>query len=102
MNFAEDLRAKADAAAISYAYEFLEKMKLLMESYAEKGCKTLYYKIDMYRDDEKARLKLYRNPLFVKRLNEKLDGVKVTFIEENKRGLMGNYYKEYFICFDWS
>ncbi|MED1711730.1 hypothetical protein P4V34_28690 [Bacillus thuringiensis] len=87
MNLAEQLKAKKDLKVIEFANEFLETMKPILIEFAEKGYSAFKYTVDTDSQDEKEKLQLYSDPLFVEHLNKNFDGVKVRFEEHFKESI---------------
>lgn len=103
MNFAEELEAKKNLKVIDFANEFLETTKLRLIESAEKGYSSLNFQIDLDNPNEKEKLHLYSNPLFVEHLNKHLDGVKVNYKKEYVENLLwrGHGWYRHYLIFKW-
>ncbi|MFJ8521422.1 hypothetical protein [Bacillus cereus] len=79
--------------------EFAEEMEGVIIESAANGYSGYRYQIHKENPDKH----MMHSKLFTEKLQELMDGVKVDFKKEEKKGLITgfNYYKHY-ICFSWN
>lgn len=77
--------------------EFAEEMETAIIESAGKGYSGYKYQIRYDNPDKHMML----SKVFLEKLQELMDGVKIEFKEEEKKGLFGSYY-EHYIHFKWN
>ncbi|QWH60181.1 hypothetical protein EXW39_08360 [Bacillus mycoides] len=77
--------------------EFAEEMESAIIESAGKGYSGYKYPIRYDNPDKHMML----SNLFIEKLQGLMDGVKVKFKEEERKGLLGSYY-EHYIHFKWN
>ena len=103
MNFGERLNAKKNLKVIEFANEFLLEIKPKLIRSAEEGYSAYRYQINTEIQSEKDKLQMYSDTLFVKELNENLDGVKVVYKKEFVENILfrGYGHTNHYLVFSW-
>lgn len=78
--------------------EFAEEMEVEIIESAEKGYSGHRYQIHK----ENPNRHMMFSKIFIEKLQELMDGVKVEFREEEKKNILGGSYYEHYIRFSWN
>ena len=98
MSLIDDLKANQEIAVDEKAIEFAEKMEARIIESSKNGYPGYKYQINSNDPDKH----LMFSPLFIEKVEDLMDGVKVKFAEEKKKtAFLGTYYERY-IHFSWS
>lgn len=95
MNLIEQLQVKQEAAINIKVKNFAEMMKEAIIGRAEQGHSSSYFVI---KNDNEDKF-ILRSELFINKLRDLMDGVKVELKEETVRSFIT--YKEKRIVFSW-
>ncbi|HDX9549368.1 TPA: hypothetical protein ROX86_001861 [Bacillus thuringiensis] len=97
MSLVGSLKEIQEKAIDEKVLEFAEKMESAIIESAGKGYSRYKYQIRYDNPDKHMMF----SKIFIEKLQELMDGVKVEFKEEEKKGLFGPYY-EHYIHFKWN
>ncbi|MBG9840875.1 MULTISPECIES: hypothetical protein [Bacillus cereus group] len=97
MSLVKNLKEIQAKAVDEKVVEFAEEMEVAITESAAKGYSGYKYQIRYDNPDKHMML----SKVFLEKLQELMDGVKVEFKEEEKKGLFGSYY-EHYIHFKWN
>lgn len=99
MSLVVNLKEIQEKAIDEKALEFAEEMEAAIIESAAKGYSGNKYKIHNDNPDKH----IMHSKIFIEKLQELLDGVKVEFIKEKRKYLLinGSYY-EHYIHFRWN
>ncbi|HFU7087192.1 TPA: hypothetical protein ACGN8S_002227 [Bacillus cereus] len=97
MSLLGNLKEIQEKAIDEKVLEFAEEMEAAITESAAKGYSGYKYQIHYNNPDKHMML----SEIFIEKLQELMDGVKVEFKEEEKKGLFGSYY-EHYIHFKWN
>ncbi|KMQ27690.1 MULTISPECIES: hypothetical protein [Bacillus cereus group] len=97
MSLVGNLKEIQEKAIDEKVLEFAEEMETAIRESAAKGYSGYKYQIRYDNPDKHMML----SKVFLEKLQELMDGVKVEFKEEEKKGLFGSYY-EHYIHFKWN
>ncbi|PGQ11978.1 hypothetical protein COA08_01385 [Bacillus cereus] len=78
--------------------EFAEEMESTIIESATNGYSGYRYKIHNDNPDKHMMF----SKIFIEKLQELMDGVKVEFKEEEKKNILGGSYYEHYIHFKWN
>ncbi|PFI53870.1 hypothetical protein COI76_14505 [Bacillus cereus] len=98
MSLMENLKEIQEKTIDEKALEFAEEMESAIIESAGKGYSGYKYQIRYENPDKHKML----SKIFIKKLQELMDGVKVEFKEEERKSLLGGSYYEYYIHFKWN
>lgn len=98
MSFAEELKMKRDSFLDEKAIQFAEKMELKIIKEAEMGHLNITVQVDNDMEDKHV----YRSHEFAEKLQELLDGVKVTYEVQTYQSLLKTRIYKHYLRFDWS
>lgn len=98
MSLIANLKEIQEKAIDEKALEFAEEMEAEIIEYAAYGYSGYRYKIHNDNPDKH----IMHSKLFIEKLQELMDGVKVEFKEEGKKNILGGSYYEYYIRFSWN
>lgn len=103
MKFVKELQEKRNQAAIDLAKRFVEQVKPNLIASAEKGYGGYEYKINTDNTEEKEKLPMYENSVFVEYLNNNLGGVTVEFTSRYQENLVfkGRGWTTFCLIFTW-
>lgn len=97
MSLLGNLKKIQEKAIDEKVLEFADEMEGEITESAAKGYSGYKYQIRYDNPDKHMML----TEIFIEKLQELMDGVKVEFKEEEKKGLFGSYY-EHYIHFSWA
>ncbi|ONG91841.1 hypothetical protein BKK40_08035 [Bacillus cereus] len=98
MSLVENLKEIQEKTIDEKVIEFAKKMEAEIIESAEKGYSGHRYQIHKENPDKHMMF----SKIFLKKLQELMDGVKVEFKEEEKKNLLGGSYYEHYIRFRWN
>ncbi|WP_242230650.1 hypothetical protein [Bacillus cereus group sp. BfR-BA-01325] len=99
MSLVENLKEIQGKAIDEKVLEFAEEMESVITESAGKGYSG--YKYQIRYDDPNKHMML--SEVFIEKLQELMDGVKVEFKKEEKKGFFANStYYEHYIHFKWN
>ncbi|EJQ44005.1 hypothetical protein IEQ_04792 [Bacillus cereus BAG6X1-2] len=98
MSLIESLKEIQEKAIDEKALEFAEEMEAAIIESAGKGYSGYKYEIRYDNPDKHIML----SKIFIEKLQELMDGVKVEFKKEERKGLLGGTYYEHYIHFKWT
>ncbi|MFA2831252.1 hypothetical protein [Bacillus paranthracis] len=96
MSLVENLKEMRDKAIEEKALEFAEEMEAAIIESAKNGYAGYKYQIHNENQDKH----IMGSEIFIEKLQVLMDGVKVEFKKEERKGLFGSYY-EHYIHFSW-
>ncbi|PFH81651.1 hypothetical protein COI81_28975 [Bacillus cereus] len=99
MSLVENLKEMREKAIDEKVLEFAEEMESTIIESAKKGYVGYNYKIHNENQDKH----IMHSEIFIEKLQVLMDGVKVEFKKEEKKGFFTNTsYYEHYICFKWN
>ncbi|HFK1754154.1 TPA: hypothetical protein ACGXP3_004621 [Bacillus cereus] len=98
MSLVGNLKELQEKAIDEKVLEFASEMEDVITESAVNGYSGYRYQILKENPDKH----IMHSKLFVEKLQELMDGVKVEFKGEEKKNILGGYYYEYYIRFSWS
>ncbi|HFU6610049.1 TPA: hypothetical protein ACGPI4_004165 [Bacillus paranthracis] len=98
MSLVENLKEIQEKVIDEKVIEFAEKMEAEIIESAEKGYSGHRYQIHKENPDKHMMF----SKIFIEKLQELMDGVKVEFKEEEKRDMFGFPYYQHYIHFKWN
>ncbi|HFJ9431627.1 hypothetical protein BK739_12540 [Bacillus thuringiensis serovar pirenaica] len=98
MSLIGNLKELQEKAIDEKVLEFAEEMEIVITKSAASGYSGHRYKIH----NENPNRHMMCSKIFIKKLQELLDGVKVEFKEEEKKNILGGSYYEHYIRFKWN
>ncbi|MDC2863851.1 hypothetical protein [Bacillus sp. BP-3] len=98
MSLVKNLKEIQDKAIDEKALEFAEEMEAAIIESAAKGYSGYRYKIHNENPDKH----IMHSKLFIEKLQELMDGVKVDFKKEERKNILGGFYYEHYIHFKWN
>ncbi|MEK4740476.1 hypothetical protein [Bacillus sp. FSL R9-9481] len=98
MSLVKNLKEMRDKAIDEKVLEFAEEMEAAIIESAKNGYTGYNYKIHYDNPDKH----IMHSEIFIEKLRELMDGVKVEFKKEEKKGFFTNSsYYEHYIHFSW-
>lgn len=97
MSLVENLKEMRDKAIEEKALEFAEEMEAAIIESAKSGYAGYNYKIHNENQDKHIMC----SEIFIEKLQVLMDGVRVEFKKEEKKGILGGTYYEHYIHFSW-
>ena len=97
MSLVENLKEMRDKAIEEKVLEFAEEMEVAIIESAKNGYAGYNYKIH----NEQSDAHIMCSEIFIEKLQELMDGVKVKFKKEEKKNIFGGTYYEHYIHFSW-
>ncbi|ARW58429.1 hypothetical protein [Bacillus phage Tavor_SA] len=97
MSLVGNLKELQEKAIDEKVLEFAEEMEIVITKSAASGYSGHRYKIH----NENPNRHMMCSKIFIEKLQELLDGVKVEFKEEEKKNILGGSYYEHYIRFKW-
>ncbi|PGZ44846.1 hypothetical protein COE56_28930 [Bacillus anthracis] len=98
MSLVVNLKELQEKAIDEKVLEFAEEMETAIIESAGKGYSGYNYKIHHENQDKHMML----SKIFIEKLQELMDGVKVEFKKEERKSLLGGSYFEHYIHFKWN
>ncbi|CUB28310.1 hypothetical protein [Bacillus cereus] len=98
MSLIENLKEIQAKAVDEKVIEFAEEMEAAIIESAGKGYSG--YKYEIRYDNPDKHIMLAK--IFIEKLQELMDGVKVEFKKEERKGILGGTYYEHYIHFHWN
>ncbi|MGH1047685.1 hypothetical protein [Bacillus mycoides] len=98
MSLVGNLKELQEKAIDEKVLEFAEEMESVITKSAASGYSGHRYKIH----NENPNRHIMCSKIFIEKLQELLDGVKVEFKEEEKKNILGVSYYEHYIRFKWN
>ena len=98
MSLVKNLKELHEKAVDEKALEFAEEMEAEIIKSAENG--YLGYKYKIHNDNPDKHI--MHSEIFIEKLRELMDGVKVEFKVEEKKNILGGSYYEHYIRFSWN
>ncbi|MEH7644350.1 hypothetical protein [Bacillus toyonensis] len=98
MSLVGNLKKIQEKAIDEKVLEFAEEMESVITKSAASGYSGHRYKIH----NEHPNRHMMCSKIFIEKLQELLDGVKVEFKEEEKKNILGGPYYEHYIRFKWN
>lgn len=98
MSLVGNLKELQEKAIDEKVLEFAEEMEIVITKSAASGYSGHRYKIH----NENPNRHMICSKIFIEKLQELLDGVKVEFKEEEKKNILGGSYYEHYIRFKWN
>ncbi|MDT3494725.1 hypothetical protein NLU03_09795 [Bacillus toyonensis] len=93
-----NLKELQEKAIDEKVLEFAEEMESVITKSAANGYSGHRYKL--YNENPNRHMMCSK--IFIEKLQELLDGVKVEFEEEEKKNILGGSYYEHYIRFKWN
>ncbi|MCQ6336979.1 hypothetical protein COK83_32195 [Bacillus thuringiensis] len=99
MSLVKNLKEIQEKAIDEKVLEFAEEMEGVITESAASGYSGFRYQIHKENPDKHVM----HSKLFIEKLQELMDGVKVEFKKEEKKGLITGFnYYEHYIHFKWN
>lgn len=98
MSLVENLKEIQDKTIDEKVLEFAGEMEAAIIESAGKGYSGYKYQIRYDNPDKHMML----SKIFIEKLQELMDGVKVEFKKEERKSLLGGSYYEHYIHFKWN
>ncbi|TBX37568.1 hypothetical protein [Bacillus thuringiensis] len=98
MSLVGNLKELQEKAIDEKVLEFAEEMESVITKSAASGYSGHRYKIR----NENPNRHMMCSKIFIEKLQELLDGVKVEFKEDEKKNILGGSYYEHYIRFKWN
>ncbi|MEK4707058.1 hypothetical protein [Bacillus sp. FSL R10-2780] len=98
MSLVKNLKEIQEKAIDEKVLEFAEEMEITIIESAASGYSGYRYNIHKENPDKH----IMHSNLFIEKLQELMDGVKVDFRTEETKGILGITYYERYIHFSWN
>ncbi|AMR06500.1 hypothetical protein [Bacillus thuringiensis] len=99
MSLVGNLKELQEKAIDEKVLEFAEEMEIVITKSAASGYSGHRYKIHNENPDKH----IMHSKIFTEKLQELMDGVKVEFKKEERKGIITGFnYYEHYICFSWN